>query len=159
MKRPDFISIFIAVIISTFIFLFHEIRLKEMKKSDNNLGDITVNSITIEEGGGLYIRDLNGTRRFLIDLVDNDIALSLLDKEGNLFFTVGEQGESRGLLLLDKTSEASILLSTVESGGAFISLKNRNGSNIATITVGDDNEGVLALFNRHGDIGPVITGK
>ena len=162
MKKSDFMSIFIAVVISTFIFFFFELLTKQNEKSvisEKNLGDITVKSITIEEGGGLYIRDLNGTRRFLIDLIDDNVVLSMLDKEGNLFFDVGEQGGSRGLLLLDKTSEASILLSTTEGGGAFFNLKNRNGSNIATITVGDDNEGVFALFNRHGDIGPVITGK
>ncbi|MCH7516231.1 MAG: hypothetical protein IIB08_03740, partial [Bacteroidetes bacterium] len=122
MKKPDFISIFIAVLISTFIFLFHEMRLKEMKKSDNNLGDISVNSITIEKGGGLYIRDLNGTRRFLIDLKDNEITMGLIDKEGSLFFNVGEQAKTRGFFLLDKTSDAGLMCSTLEDGGAAFSL-------------------------------------
>ena len=160
MKNLDFRSVLIGILSSALIF-----TLLGMHLQDENLGDITVRSITIEaeqaapfivmneDGGGIVIG---------FDDVYNGLISIYSSKGSELVYIGAAKGNSGSIETF--SSDGSKLISIGSSGTSgeadgSISIFNRHNKSVVLLQGNKDADGVIALSDRYGDLGWFESGK
>ena len=113
-----------------------------MGAQNKNLGDITVNSITVlDDGNGGFITTYNA------------------DGKETVFLGTGEGGV--GILSTSNADgKKTIYLGTnIEGGFGFLSTYNKHEVKTGYFGTNKDNDGIAALSDRYGDIGWSASGK
>jgi len=114
-----------------------------MGSQNKNLGDITVNSITVkDDGNGGFIKTLNA--------------------DGKQTAYLGTATDGNGFLqTYNADGKETAYLGTAEGGGGALLIHNMDGELIAAFGASPDNgkDGEAVLFDRYGDIGWSASGK
>lgn len=148
MKSIDIKSVIIGVLGSVLIF-----TLLGLQRSGNNFSDIRVKSLTIENGGDFIIEDANGNPR-LLTRISKTSEFNFLIRAKNLkpLFAITEQvGPS--VTFFNPTSKAGIIMTALDDEGISINLSNMHGVVVAKISSSSENNGVIALFDKEGELG------
>ena len=114
-----------------------------MGATDKNLGDITVNSITVmDDGSGGFLRTHNA--------------------DGKMTAYLGTAPDGSGKLhTYNADGKETSYLGTGEDGSGILTIQNMEGELIAGFGSSPDNgkDGAAILFDRYGDVGWSADGK
>jgi len=122
-------------------------------KQNDNLGDITVNSITVlDNGEGGFIRTLNKDGEITSYLgtdTGGNGQLGLHNDHGNKMVLMRTRSESGSLLTFNSDGEKTTYLGTVDGKGI---LETRNSKGIKTTIIGTliGENGYLGIHNKYG---------
>ena len=112
-----------------------------MGAQNKNLGDITVNSITVtDDGSGGVIRTYNA------------------DGKQTVYLGTAEGGVGK-LTTSNADGIQTSYLGTAEGGFGFLSTYNKHGVMTGYFGTNTDNDGMAVLSDRYGDIGWSASGK
>ncbi len=112
-----------------------------MGAQNKNLGDITVNSITVtDDGSGGVIRTFNA------------------DGKQTVYLGTAEGGVGK-LTTSNADGIQTSYLGTAEGGFGFLSTYNKHGVMTGYFGTNTDNDGMAVLSDRYGDIGWAVDGK
>ena len=112
-----------------------------MGAQNKNLGDITVNSITVtDDGSGGVIRTYNA------------------DGKQTVYLGTAEGGVGK-LTTSNADGIQTSYLGTAEGGFGFLSTYNKHGVMTGYFGTNTDNDGMAVLFDRYGDEGWSASGK
>ena len=112
-----------------------------MGAQNKNLGDITVNSITVtDDGSGGVIRTYNA------------------DGKETAYLGTGESGI--GFLgTYNADGKETAFLGTGKDGGGKLHTYNKHGVMTGGFGTNTENDGIATLYDRYGDIGWSASGK
>ena len=134
MKSIDIKSVIIGILGTILVFV-------SIGATDKNLGDITVNSITVmDDGSGGFISTLNAD-----------------GKQTSYLGTAAEGGGQLRTYNADGTQTS--YLGTAEEGFGFLTTNNKHGVRVGYFGSGNSQDGLIGVFDRYGDIGWTADGK
>jgi len=112
-----------------------------MGAQNKNLGDITVNSITVtDDGSGGFIRTYNP------------------DGKQTAYLGTGEGGN--GVMITNNADgKETAFLGTGKKGGGKLHTYNKHGVMTGGFGTNTENDGIAVLYDRYGDIGWSASGK
>ena len=132
MKSIDIKSVIIGVLGTVLVFV-------SIGATDKNLGDITVNSITVlSDGSGGYIKTYNA--------------------EGKQTSYLGTGGTGGFLETFDATGQSTSYLGAGGTGG-FLETYNIYSNKTAYLGTGTKGYGIIKLSDQNGDLGWGRSGK
>ena len=136
MKSIDIKSVIIGVLGTVFVSI-------GAKSQDENLGDITVNSIKVVDDKGKCIINSNG-----ISIGTTEMMIVLVcEKDGGQIH------------LLSKDGEAVASLGADQGGNGMLHLHNNFSKEIGYFGATTDQDGMIILSDRYGDVGWAKIGK
>jgi len=149
MMSIDIKSVLIGVLGTLLIF----ISIGATKQNDN-LGDITVNSITIlDNGEGGFIRTLNKDGKITSYLGTDkggNGQLGLHNDHGNKMVLMQTMSESGSLLTFNSDGKQTTYLGTVDDGKGILETRNSNGIKTTIIGTLKGENGYLGIHNKFG---------
>ena len=132
MKSIDIKSVIIGILGTILVFV-------SIGATDKNLGDITVNSITVlSDGSGGYIKTYNS--------------------DGKQTSYLGTGGTGGFLETFDATGQSTSYLGTGGTGG-FLETYNIYSNKTAYLGTGTKGYGIIKLSDQNGDLGWGRSGK
>ena len=135
MKKLDIRSVLIGVLCTALVFV-----LIGATSQSENLGDIVVNSIQVlDDGTGGFISTHNA------------------DGIQTSYLGTGEGGG--GYLKTYADGKETSFLGTSEGGFGFLKTFNKHGVFVGYFGSGKEQDGIISLLDRYGDIGWFETGK
>ena len=149
MMSIDIKSVLIGVLGTLLIF----ISIGATKQNDN-LGDITVNSITVlDNGEGGFISTFNKNGEITSYLgTDNggNGQLGLHNDQGNKMVLLKTLSESGSLLTFNSNGKQTTYLGTVDNGKGILETRNSKGIKTTIIGTLKGENGYLGIYNEHG---------
>ena len=134
MKSIDIKSVIIGILGTILVFV-------SIGATDKNLGDITVNSITVmDDGSGGFISTSNE------------------DGKQTSFLGTGEEGFGF-LRTFNADGKETSYLGTGEGGGGFLVTNNKLGVRVGYFGSDNSQDGLIGVFDRYGDLGWSESGK
>ena len=131
-----------------------------MGASSKNLGDITVNSITVKDNGaGGFIRTYNPDGKKTVYLGTGEGGIGFLktfnaDGIETAYIGTGEGGDG-GML----TTSSANGKKTAYLGDSNLQIYNNHGVKVGYFGENTYGDGIAALFDRYGDTGWSASGK
>ena len=159
MKNLDFRSVIIGILSSALIFTLYGMRFQ-----DENLGDITVKSITIEPKGWqapFVIKNKKGNPSIVIASDENDSGwISLFTNDGTEIVNISSNANIGGRISTYTSSGImQVSISGTVSGDGDITIYNRHDKEVIVMQGDKDADGLIILNDRYGDAGWYKTGK
>ena len=120
-----------------------------MGAQNKNLGDITVNSITVkDDGSGGFLTTQNADGKMTAYLG------TAPDGSGWLTVTNGGTIETH-----NTDGKPTSYLGTAVDGSGFLATNNKHGVRVGYFGSGNSQDGLIGVFDRYGDIGWTADGK
>ena len=170
MKNIDIKSVIIGVLGTALLFVSIDFI-----NQSKNLGDITVNSITVVDESGETVgllKSIQNSGIFSLSkagkpptvlLICEDLGgtINTLNSDGKKTSYLGSAESGDGYLRTYNSDGnlTSYLGTEAEGGSGFLTTYNSAGLKTGYFGTNKDNDGVAVLFDRYGDIGWVAEGK
>ena len=131
---------------------------------NKNLGNITVNSITVlDDGYGGFIKTLNADGKKIVYLgtsTDGFGFLQTYNADGKETVYLGTAPDGSGKLhTYNADGKLTAYLGTGESGSGFLETHNTLGVMTGYFGTDNNNDGIVTLSDRYGDKGWRQSGK
>jgi len=167
MKKLDIKSVIIGVLGTVLIFVtmgatkqnktFNEIEVKSIKVVNDN-GRTVTHIHSDKTGGVLAMANSKGGMVFGIAASEYGGDLFFYNSDGNsvIMLTADELGGS--LDILTSESKSGVQLGISEAGGS-INIFNKYEKEAVVLQASNNQDGLIALYDRYGDVGWIKTGK
>ena len=157
MKSIDIKSVIIGILGTILVFV-------SIGATDKNLGDITVNSITVmDDGSGGFLRTHNADGKmtaYLGTAPDGSGKLHTYNADGKETSYLGTGEDGIGFLTTQNADgKMTAYLGTGEDGIGFLRTSNKHEVMTGYFGTNTDNDGVAMLYDRYGDTGWGESGK
>jgi len=148
MKKLDVKSLIIGVLATVLVFV-----LIGAKIQNENLGDITVNSIKVVDKDGKKTVFLG------IPTPEGIGRLAIFDEHGELSVALGVLEYGGILTTYNKHGKPTVALGTDLGGSGILETYNEHEKKIVYLGTGKEGHGCIALFDKYGDLGWIKSGK
>ena len=134
------------------------------KSQSKNLGDITVNSITVvDDGTGGYIQTFNADGKDTAYLGTSEVGggiLQTFNTDGTQTTYLGTSINGVGFIkTINRDGKQTAYLGTGKEGFGFLQTFNKNGVETGYFGTNINNDGMALLLDRYGDAGWSASGK
>ena len=168
MKKIDIKSIIIGVLGTALIFVT-----MGATKQNNEFGDISVKSIKVLDENGRTVTHIHSDKTggvlamasskgdMVIGIAASEYGgdLFLYNNDGNAVVMLSADEFGGSLDILTPESKSGVQLGITEGGGGGINIFNKYEKEAVVLQASNDQDGLLALYGRNGDVGWLKTGK
>ena len=122
------------------------------KSQSKNLGDITVNSLSVAGE--------NGELMLALGSINKGGVMAFYNSSGKTIMMIGANDGGSGSLAISNANEKTVAyLAPIEQGGGVLQIFNEHEVQVGYFGTSKNNDGIALLYDRDGDTGWVETGK